>query len=325
MILSCPSCSAQYFADDKAIGENGRTVRCAACGHSWFAKPELSLEQQFDEAELSREKVERARQAETQETVAPHQAYRERELARRSQGSRVAALSAWAGSAAIFFALGAGAVVNRDAVVKVWPKAATAYAMAGLETNRFGLEFGAVDAERTFDGTTPILNLAGSVSNVTKNFKSVPVIRIDLRDDQGKDVDSVLITLNEDVLGPGKEARFSTRIDNPPLEAFDLAMSFVEPGKQDVRLAITKDDDAHKDPAKDDHGHDDAAKDDHADDHGDDHGDAHKAAPKDDHGDAHDDGHGDGHSDKTDVKSHEKVDSHAKDPHGSDESGDGHH
>jgi predicted Zn finger-like uncharacterized protein len=240
VILSCPSCSAQYFADDKAIGEAGRTVRCAACGHSWCAKPELSLEQQFDAADLSRDKVERVRQADTAGAVSPHQAFREREIAKRRKGSLLAAVGAWTGSAVVFFGLGATAVINRDDVVKYWPQAATAYAMAGFETNRFGLEFGPVDAERTFDGTTPVLNLAGSIQNISDDFRPVPVVRIDLRDDQGRSVDSVLITLNEDVLAPGKESRFSTRIDNPPLEAFDLAMSFAEPDRQDIRLAVSQ-------------------------------------------------------------------------------------
>ncbi len=237
MILSCPSCSAQYFADDKAIGENGRTVRCAACGHSWFAKPELSLEEQFNESDLSREKVERIRHTQDTAAKAPHQAYREKEFERRTQGSRVAALAAWAGSAAIFFGLGAGAIIKRDDVVKVWPQASTAYAMAGFDVNRYGLEFGPIDAERTFDGTTPVLNLSGAVLNTSDKFQMVPVVRIDLRDDHGRDVDSVLIAVDTDRLAPGEEGRFSTRIDSPPLEAFDLAMSFVQPDNTATQFA----------------------------------------------------------------------------------------
>jgi len=45
MIIACPACSTRYVVPDSAIGEEGRTVRCAKCRHSWFQEgPVLELE-----------------------------------------------------------------------------------------------------------------------------------------------------------------------------------------------------------------------------------------------------------------------------------------
>ena len=36
MIITCPECAARYDVDDDRFSPNGRSVRCTACGESWY-------------------------------------------------------------------------------------------------------------------------------------------------------------------------------------------------------------------------------------------------------------------------------------------------
>ncbi len=41
MILTCPSCAAQFAIKPELLGATGRTVRCVKCKHTWHATPPL--------------------------------------------------------------------------------------------------------------------------------------------------------------------------------------------------------------------------------------------------------------------------------------------
>jgi predicted Zn finger-like uncharacterized protein len=45
MHIVCPHCSTAFAIGAKALGANGRTVRCARCKQTWLARPEDALEE----------------------------------------------------------------------------------------------------------------------------------------------------------------------------------------------------------------------------------------------------------------------------------------
>ncbi len=208
MILTCPDCETQYFAEDSTIGDSGRTVKCATCGHSWFVGPEGARNPAANIA-------------------GAHEAYRLKVRERRQRKSRSAAMTAWAITGAVFVAVLGGMYVFRKPVVKSWPQAASTYAALGLAVNRFDLDFLDTESERFFDGTTPILEVRGTVQNTTRNNISAPLVRVILLDDDGEQVALAFAPVAPSRIPADAIAQFSARIENPPFESFELELSFV--------------------------------------------------------------------------------------------------
>ena len=206
MILSCPECETQYFADDESIGDSGRTVKCAACGHSWFvAKPEAK--------------------SVSAKRAGAHELYRAKVRERRRRKSRIAAVSAWTVSSAIATVFLLSLIVFRTDVASVWPQSASAYRLIGMDVNRFRVDFVDAQAERFFDGTTPILEVRGAVINVSTDAVPAPQVRVALLDDSGTPVAERFATMSVTSIPARETAEFVVRIENPPYEAFELDLS----------------------------------------------------------------------------------------------------
>jgi predicted Zn finger-like uncharacterized protein len=232
MILVCPSCDTRYFADDSAIGKDGRRVRCVSCGHSWFAKVQeegVPAAAPVEDTGLTREQVERLRQTAAANSAAragPHAEFRAREHARRKRERSRAATIAWSAGFVVFaVALGAS-ILFRNEVANMWPRTAVLYRMVGLDVNRFGLVLENVGAKRSFDGTTPVLTVTGSAVNQGDERRAAPELRVVLRDETGKEVQSWTDSLKVASLGPGERVEFSSRFIAPPVETYRLSVTF---------------------------------------------------------------------------------------------------
>ena len=237
MIITCTSCSTRYYADDAAIGPAGRTVRCAACGHSWFAEPQLELRTTAEAAPnedrskpepLTRERVERLRRASEQPGPAPSAAakFRAQQAERMRKERARAAVVAWGATGAALAASAAGMVVFRQDVADLWPRSASAFAALGLDVNVYGLEFYDLSVERAFDGPTPVLLVSGEVRNIGRDDKLAPPVRLSLRDAQSREVFELVHAVNDAPIPAGGAAPFQIRVENPPADAVDLEATF---------------------------------------------------------------------------------------------------
>ncbi|MDZ4689726.1 MJ0042-type zinc finger domain-containing protein [Terricaulis sp.] len=242
MILTCTSCSTRYYADDAAIGPAGRTVRCAACGFSWFAEPQLELRTTAEAPDavraeapavqaqepLTRERVERLRRAAEQPGPAPSAAakFRAQQAERMRRERARAAMVVWTATGAALAASATGMVTFRQDVAEVWPRSASAFAALGLDVNVYGLEFYDLAVERAFDGATPILLVSGEVRNIGRDDKLVPPVRVSLRDSNSHEIFELVNAITDQPVAAGGAIPFQIRVENPPTDAVDLEATF---------------------------------------------------------------------------------------------------
>lgn len=249
MILVCPSCDTRYFAEDSSIGKEGRRVRCATCGHAWHAKLQEEGETTVpqDDTGLTREQVERLRQtaqANSKARAGPHAEYRAREHAKRQKAQGRAVTIAWFATGFIFLSMVGGAVLFRNEVAQAFPRAASIYRLVGLDVNRFGLTLENVTAKRSFDGTTPVLTVTGAAVNNSDEPRPTPELRVTLKDEGGKEVQTWTDKLAVAELKPGERTEFTSRFEAPPVETYRLTVTFAYPdgetgGGKDTQIEAT--------------------------------------------------------------------------------------
>ncbi len=235
MILICASCATRYYADDASIGPEGRSVRCAACGHTWFVGGQLVLGGEeaaplahFVDAPAgagSREAMETVRQAARNSLSAAAQVRQRRAERQRRERAR-AALIAWAGSGGALVAGLLAAIALRQDVARAWPQTASAYAAIGLPVNVTGLEFADIQVDKDAEGAAPALVVRGAVRNIGPTRRAPPVLRFSLRDEEGEEMVSWLAPLEGRPIAPGGARPFRSRLESPPEGAADLEASF---------------------------------------------------------------------------------------------------
>jgi predicted Zn finger-like uncharacterized protein len=228
MILTCPECATRYFVEDSRLGADGRTVRCASCRNSWRAQAEepLELTNSAEEGAVAREALS-FKADETVGVAAPDvpKVFRAKIEARRKVKEAATAGVVWAGMVSSFAAVLVAAYVFRVDVVKLYPRAAGAYAFARVPVNPTGLEFERIKAEPATIGSSSVI-VTGQIRNVEDIGAVPPPIRIALLDSHGKRMRSQVIRVATPRVAPGKAVAFTATLEDPSGKADDVAVEF---------------------------------------------------------------------------------------------------
>jgi predicted Zn finger-like uncharacterized protein len=217
MILSCTACSTRYVVDPRLIGPEGRTVRCAKCGHQWHEAAPMALPPSLDEPEAPPAPAKFTPRPGTNLPAFPRRA--------RAPGVAVA----WAALALAVFVLIAAGVAARQSVVAAWPPAERLYAAVGLvaEPPGTGLEFRNVTTARRLESDREVVVIEGDVVNVSTRDRVVPKLRAALTAED-HELNSWTFDATQSRLLPGESARFVTRTDEPAEEATGLSLRFAD-------------------------------------------------------------------------------------------------
>jgi predicted Zn finger-like uncharacterized protein len=231
MILTCPACASRYFVEESKLPPQGRQVRCAACGESWRAEPEvepLDLTPDFG----SKPEPVAAELAPTTPAEALPKAFRQQVQAKQRTRAAVAAGVVWAGMAASLMVLILLSVVFRVQVVRVWPRTAGVYAALKLPVNPLGLAPDNITAGQGLQNGHAALIVTGAERNVATQALAPAPMRVSVYDKAGARLLSRVVRLPDSPIAPGESRAFAASFIDPPMAGVQVGVDFVfEPNR----------------------------------------------------------------------------------------------
>lgn len=243
MLLSCPSCEAQFRIAPEKLGVSGRRVRCSKCRHEWHATADDGRPETPEEAPAPRQPEPapgpdpdpgppsggetNALDEELTEFRAAHR------RAMRSANPEPAAKRRSPVGWTVFFLVVAGLAAagwfGRERIVERFPRAAAVYELASVPVNTVapGLELRDVSRSRQLTNGASELVIQGRIVNTAGSTRKLPPMRAVLMNEQGQPVGAWRFTARADRIAAGEATTFATTKDDPPKTARNLRIEFL--------------------------------------------------------------------------------------------------
>jgi predicted Zn finger-like uncharacterized protein len=244
MILTCPSCGTRYSVDGAKFPSQGRTVRCAKCGHSWHQAPEAAPEPEIVQdtppaappPEVTPGPAPGPAPDPVPDPVAasPTRAYAPSTAVEQPHaplGPKLAVVAGWIGLIVVVLLIGASAVRYRQDIAMIWPQSAGVYSSLGLKVNASGIDFQSVTYKREIEDGQTVLSVSGTIVNTGSRELPVPqTVRVTLSDTGNRELYHWTFKPNATVLKAGQSVPFTTRLSSPPAAARHLEVRFAKDG-----------------------------------------------------------------------------------------------
>jgi predicted Zn finger-like uncharacterized protein len=210
MQLSCPNCSATYEVPENAIGPNGRKIRCRACDTSWFEPPRAESLGSLPETPPPIGSVSAGAPAPEAPVEQEPAAVEEMAPVRRRRGP-------WLLLGLVILVVILGGVA---ATILMGPQQMASRLGIGERHVPLGISITREPDWRMIAGGSQLFAVSGRIWNPTNVDQSVPDIRAELKDVQGKTVYAWTITRPVQRLAPGASVNFDgAAVDVPPSSA----------------------------------------------------------------------------------------------------------
>ena len=237
MILICQSCETRYSVDPNSLVPNGKTVRCAKCGHSWTEHPPADmprtvepesvtvassppLKKEYDD-DLEVPSVEDV----TAQTSPPPRKDGGPGVVAPSRN--IGAIIGWSAFVVVVSGLLGGGLLFRETIMDVWPPSTKLYEVVGLAyPSVYALALGNVTPSYEREGETLILIVTGDISNITEDAQAVPRLRGAILDVQSREIFIWMFDPPLPELGAGETVAFFTRVPNSPEGGHGIDVTF---------------------------------------------------------------------------------------------------
>jgi predicted Zn finger-like uncharacterized protein len=258
MILTCPACATRYEVDGAKFPAQGRTVRCAKCGHSWHQpgpEPQAPVQESAPQpvaapaaAEIVAAPAPEPRKTEQPWTEPPSQGGGARPRAsvtppgppkqRMAFLPMLGVVLGWIGLIAVVLLIGLSAVRYRQEITVIWPQSAGVYSRLGMQVKTDGIDFTDVTYHRESEDGQVVLAVTGKIVNHGSRELPVPqTVRVTLSDSANKELYHWNFTPQARTLKPDQSAPFLTRLSSPPAAARHLEVRFARDDDKESKKA----------------------------------------------------------------------------------------
>lgn len=234
MIITCPSCDAQYLLPDNAIGEKGRRVKCTTCDYTWIQAPETEEPEQSHEiAEEFADQVELVTAAQDSDddfSINMDEFLSQIDSISKAGSTRILIDGLMYALCALIIT-GIGLVSFSDKIVAAWPESALFYETLQIPVTPpgQGLEFQEMKIATTAtEAETGDVAISGKLINKSQSFIRLPKLRVRATTQKDEWLKDWTINLDNQVLSAGKEATLDYVLQDAPAGTANIHLIFID-------------------------------------------------------------------------------------------------